>query len=79
MRVGSLFPFQTTYYLNGHSFIEQGLKRAGMRHPEGGCESVVAILARRPRCVKSVRWDGPTASRAKLGLSSKTGATHDPN
>ena len=28
MRVGSFFPFQTTYYLNGHSFIEQELKRA---------------------------------------------------
>lgn len=28
MRVGSFFPFQTTYYLNGHSFIEQELNRA---------------------------------------------------
>ena len=28
MRVGSFFPFQTSYYLNGHSFIEQELKRA---------------------------------------------------
>jgi len=28
MRVASFFPFQTTYYLNGHSFIEQELKRA---------------------------------------------------
>lgn len=27
MRVGSFFPFQSTYYLNGHSFIEQELKR----------------------------------------------------
>jgi len=25
--VGSFFPFQTSYYLNGHSFIEQELKR----------------------------------------------------
>jgi len=23
MRVGSFFPFQATYYLNGHSFMEQ--------------------------------------------------------
>jgi hypothetical protein len=23
MRVASFFPFQTTYYLNGHSFVEQ--------------------------------------------------------
>ena len=30
VRVASFFPFQTTYYLNGHSFIEQELKRAGI-------------------------------------------------
>src|SRR5215467_538242 len=28
MRVASFFPFQTSYYLNGHSFIEQELNRA---------------------------------------------------
>jgi hypothetical protein len=28
MRVASFFPFQTTYYLNGHSFIERELTRA---------------------------------------------------
>src|SRR5947207_4625893 len=28
MRVASFFPFQTTYYLNGHSFIQQELNRA---------------------------------------------------
>ena len=28
--VASFFPFQTTYYLNGHSFIEQELNRAGI-------------------------------------------------
>jgi hypothetical protein len=28
MRVASFFPFQITYYLNGHSFVEQELKRA---------------------------------------------------
>src|SRR6516225_7160986 len=27
IRVASFFPFQTSYYLNGHSFIEQELKR----------------------------------------------------
>lgn len=27
MRVATFFPFQTTYYLNGHCFIEQELKR----------------------------------------------------
>jgi hypothetical protein len=29
LRVASFLPFQTTYYLNGHSFIEQELKRPG--------------------------------------------------
>ena len=28
--VASFFPFRTTYYLNGHSFIEQELTRAGI-------------------------------------------------
>jgi hypothetical protein len=28
LRVGSFFPFQTTYWLNGHSFIGQELNRA---------------------------------------------------
>ena len=30
LRVASFFPFQTTSYLNCHSFIEQELKRAGI-------------------------------------------------
>ena len=29
LRVASFFPFHATYWLNGHSFIEQELKRAG--------------------------------------------------
>ena len=28
IRVASFFPFQTTYWLNGHSFLERGLNRA---------------------------------------------------
>lgn len=31
MRVASFFPFQTTYYLNGHHFIENQLNRQGVR------------------------------------------------
>jgi hypothetical protein len=31
MRIASFFPFQATYYLNGHSFIEQELNRQGVR------------------------------------------------
>ena len=30
MRVATFFPFQTTYYLNGHSFIEHELNRANI-------------------------------------------------
>ncbi len=30
LRVASFFPFQATYFLNGHSFIEQELKRANV-------------------------------------------------
>jgi hypothetical protein len=30
LRAASFLPFQTTYFLNGHSFIEQELKRAGI-------------------------------------------------
>jgi hypothetical protein len=50
MRVGSFFPFQTTYYLNGHSFIEQELKRAhiGFRKTDNaflGVDDVAALQA----------------------------------
>lgn len=31
IRIASFFPFQATYYLNGHSFIEQELNRQGVR------------------------------------------------
>ena len=34
MRVASFLPFQATYYLNGHSFIEQELNRAQDRLPQ---------------------------------------------
>src|SRR3982075_3296233 len=41
MRMASFFPFQATYYLNGHSFIEQELKRAQI----GFCKNDNAFLA----------------------------------
>jgi hypothetical protein len=31
MRVGTFLPFQTTYYLNGHNFMELELKKRGIR------------------------------------------------
>jgi hypothetical protein len=46
MRVASFFPFQTTYYLNGHSFIEQELNRAriGFRKTDNAFLAVAAAL-----------------------------------
>src|SRR6516225_421387 len=47
MRVGSFFPFQTPYYLNGHSFIEQELKRAqiGFRKTDNAFLAVDDVAA----------------------------------
>src|ERR1700750_2820875 len=47
MRVASFFPFQTTYYLNGHSFIEQELKRAqiGFRKNDNAFRAVDDVAA----------------------------------
>jgi hypothetical protein len=47
MRVASFFPFQTTYYLNGHSFIEQELKRAqiGFRKHDNAFLAVEDVAA----------------------------------
>src|SRR5260370_15344738 len=48
MRVGSFFPFQTTYYLNGHNFIEQELNRAqiGFRKNDNAFLAVDDVAAR---------------------------------
>src|SRR3954451_16463877 len=47
MRVASFFPFQTTYYLNCHSFIEQELKRAqiGFRKTDNAFLAVDDVAA----------------------------------
>src|SRR6188508_2705849 len=47
MRVASFFPFQTTYYLNGHSFIEQELNRAriGFRKADNAFLAVDDVAA----------------------------------
>src|SRR6266436_6646838 len=47
IRVASFFPFQTTYYLNGHSFIEQELKRAqvGFRKTDNAFLAVDDVAA----------------------------------
>jgi hypothetical protein len=46
MRVASFFPFQATYYLNGHSFIEQELNRnkIGFRKNDNACPAVLGHL-----------------------------------
>jgi hypothetical protein len=47
MRVASFLPFQTSYYLNGHSFIEQELKRAqiGFRKSDNAFLAVDDVAA----------------------------------
>src|SRR5246127_5314016 len=47
IRVASFFPFQTSYYLNGHSFIEQELKRAqiGFRKTDNAFLTVADVAA----------------------------------
>src|SRR3954453_17996371 len=47
MRVASFFPFRTPYYLNGHSFIEQELKRAqiGFRKSDNAFLAVDDVAA----------------------------------
>ena len=50
MRVASFFPFQATYYLNGHSFLERELVRAnvGFRKQDNaflGVDDVAALQA----------------------------------
>jgi len=47
MRVASFFPFQTSYYLNGHSFIEQELKRGqiGFRKSDNAFLAVDDVAA----------------------------------
>ena len=47
MRAASFFPFRTTYYLNGHSFIEQELTRAqiGFRKQDNAFLAVDDVAA----------------------------------
>jgi hypothetical protein len=47
MRIASFLPFQTTYYLNGHSFIEQELNRAqiGFRKNDNAFLAVDDVIA----------------------------------
>jgi hypothetical protein len=50
MRVASFFPFQTSYYLNAHSFIEQELKRGqiGFRKADNAFLAVRCAIASKP-------------------------------
>ncbi len=56
MRVASFFPFQTTYYLNGHSFIEQELTRAqiGFRKNDNAFLAVDDVAALTPTASPAV-------------------------
>src|ERR1700752_4804260 len=52
MRVASFFPFQTSYYLNGHSFIEQELRQAqiGFRKIDNAFLAVDDVAALQAAC-----------------------------
>ena len=47
VRAASLFPFRTTYYLNGHCFIEQKLsrQRIGFRNNDNAFLTVDDVVA----------------------------------
>ena len=52
MRVATFFPFQTTYYLNGHNFIEQELNRAqvGFRKNDNAFLAIDDVAGTPGRC-----------------------------
>ena len=49
MRVASFFPFQATYYFNGHSFIEQELTRAQVASARTTMHSLRSTMSLRSR------------------------------
>src|SRR5262249_29460783 len=70
MRVASFFPFTTTYYLNGHSFIEHQLRHAkiGFRKNDNAflaVDDVAALQAAAdklsPRSFASALTTGPSS------------------
>src|ERR1700747_2275587 len=65
MRVASFFPFQTSYYLNGHSFIEQELKRGhiGFRKSDNAFLAVDDIAALQAAADKAQCGDHPQTAR----------------
>jgi hypothetical protein len=81
MRVASFFPFQATYYLNGHFFIEQELNRnkTGFRKNDNAflaVDDVAALPGAADRLTCGVirerldRWTpllGPKFSRRERG------------
>ena len=68
MRVSSFLPFQTTYYLNGHSFIEQELNRVqiGFRKIDNAflaVDDVAALQAAADRLSRRSFANGSTTGR----------------
>jgi hypothetical protein len=68
MRVASFFPFQTTYYLNGHSFIEQELNRAGVGYRKNdnaflAVDDPAALQAAADRLLWSAKISSRSATR----------------
>src|SRR5262245_41284680 len=64
MRVATFFPFQTTYYLNGHNYIEQELNRANIafRKDDNAFLAVDDVAALQAAAAKL----SPTSCRERL-------------
>ena len=76
MRVATFFPFQTTYYLNGHSFIEQEPNRAkiGFRKDDNAflaVDDVTALQAAADKLSPAIirEFSAPHVGRPPLGAS----------
>jgi hypothetical protein len=66
MRVASFFPFRTTYYLNGHSFIKHQLRHAkiGFRKNDNAFVAVGEIT--RPGCHEGLILRHPIDRRHRV-------------
>jgi hypothetical protein len=68
IRVASFFPFHSTYYLNGHSFIEQELNRAGVGYRKNdnaflAVDDPAALQAAADRLLWSAKISSRSATR----------------
>jgi hypothetical protein len=75
MRVATFFPFRTTYYLNGHSYLEQELNRAqiGFRKNDNAflaVDDVAALQAVADKLSPAIILSGSTIGSSSWGRCS---------